>query len=69
MRRCAAWSCDATVVTSYPRSATRIVTPGREKSISLKRRGFTDDDRKAYRHLKTEKRLLKYVLRSRPRWH
>jgi hypothetical protein len=33
---CTAWSCDAPVVTSYPRSATRIVTPGREKSISSK---------------------------------
>jgi hypothetical protein len=61
---CTAWSCDPTVVTSYPRSATRIVTLGREKNISSKRRGFTDDERKAYRYLKTEKRVFKYVLRG-----
>jgi hypothetical protein len=65
---CTAWSCDPMVVTYYPRSATRIVTTGRDKSISSKRRGFTDDDRRACRHLKTEKRVLRYVLRARPRW-
>jgi hypothetical protein len=39
----------------------------RRKEHQFEEHGSTDDDRRAYRHLKTEKRVLKCVLRSRPR--